>query len=91
MGAVNYSVYIRDSLKCIHSPSGRDQYRNTIPVWQAFDLSNDPEEMSLADATSCATIASAWTRDRSDAAVELENDEVSDKSLERLRSLGYIQ
>jgi arylsulfatase A-like enzyme len=91
VGAVKYSVYIRDSLKCIHSPSGQDQYGNVIQVWQAFDLSDDPQETRLADAAPCQALATAWAHDRSDATVELESDEVSNKSLERLRSLGYIQ
>lgn len=90
VGAVNYSVYIRDALKCIHSPSGRDQYGNKLPVWQAFDLSSDPKELSQADATPCAPLATAWASGRSPAAGALESSEASKKSLERLRSLGYI-
>jgi arylsulfatase A-like enzyme len=91
VGPVNYSVYFRGALKCIHSESGVDQFGNSIPAQQAFDLSEDPAEAKPAASPLCAALSEAWTQDRFSDPRDLENKEVSQKSLEKLRSLGYIQ
>ncbi len=95
--AVNYRALIRETTKCIQSLNGQDQFGKPAPDWQLFDLSRDPDE-ARADVSGgrvelqCEELLAAWQAGRRrQEPTQRRGDKASEKSLERLRSLGYIK
>jgi len=95
-GPVSYRAFIQGAQKCIQSLSGKDQFQQTIPEWQAFDLSVDPGEQDPLDgrsaASACEPMLQRWGETIANrGSAKGEQERTSPESLEKLRSLGYIQ
>ncbi len=97
LGPVDLQALAIDTIKCIHSSSGLDQFSNPMPEWQSFELESDPGEsrsLTAEDSTHqrCRRVLANWLEARSawEGITDADAARVDDKALETLRALGYI-
>ena len=97
-GPVDLQALAIDTIKCIHSSTGLDQFANPVPEWQTFELESDPTEsrpLAIEDAAHerCRSILANWLEARStwEGTTDAAASKVDEKTLETLRALGYIQ
>ena len=98
LGPVDFQALAIDTIKCIHSSNGLDQFANPVPEWQSFELESDPGEsrpLGVEDATHqhCLRVLAEWLEARSswEGITDADAAKVDDEALETLRALGYIQ
>ncbi len=84
--------------KGIHSRNGMDQWLHPIPPWQAFLLTEDPDERAPQPPpdellSRCQALVSPLVEERDERlAEEVEaGSEMDEATLQRLRALGYVR
>ena len=98
LAAVHYRAFRLDSVKCVWSVFGNDQFDNPQRQWHAFDLEKDPgEERGLRPGeprlVRCRKTLARWLaarrKQRRSEPASLET--VDGAVLEQLRAVGYIE
>ena len=93
--AVAYDVLALGQLKCVQSHNGINQFGQPIPNWQTFDLTQDADELSplpedSEDVATCQRLLGQWREAQAALGDSASPQVTDDATLEKLRSLGYI-